>query len=148
SFLIELSAGMGLIAFSLILVQFALVSHVKVASRPFGTDALVQFHGYMGFLALALVVLHPALLNVEGLPLAAWLAFGGSTAAGGGALAVWAIVALVVSTVLRSRLGLSYEAWRLLHMGLSILSAAAMAIHVAAVNRYSAAGSMRVVLAG
>ena len=71
--LLEFSVGLGLLAFSLILVQFALVSHVKGSSRPFGTDALVAFHGYMGLLALAFVLLHPALLNLQGLPLTTWL---------------------------------------------------------------------------
>ena len=47
--ILEFSVGVGLLAFSLIVVQFALVSHVKVSSRPFGPDALVQFHGSMGF---------------------------------------------------------------------------------------------------
>lgn len=146
--LVEFSVGVGLLTFSLILVQFALVSHVKVSSRPFGTDALVQFHGYMGWLALAFLVLHAALLNIEGLPLSAWLPFGGSDATVSGALALWAIVALVLSTILRARLGLSYETWRLMHMGLSLGAVAAMAVHIAAVNRYSSAGIMRVVLGG
>ena len=90
--LLEFSVGLGLLAFSLILVQFALVSHVKGSSRPFGTDALVAFHGYMGLLALAFVLLHPALLNLQGLPLTTWLPFGGSAAAVSGALALWGIV--------------------------------------------------------
>ena len=147
SLLIEFSVGLGLLAFPLILVQFALVSRVKVSSRPFGTDALVQFHGYMGFLALAFALLHPLLLNVEGLPLAAWIPFGGSLVAVSGALAAWALVVLVLTTVLRSRLALSYEVWRALHMALSVVSAVAMAAHVLAVNRYSSTGTMRAVLA-
>lgn len=143
---IEFSVGVGLLAFSLIVVQFALVSHVKVSSRPFGTDALAQFHGYMGFLALAFVLLHPALLSVEGLPLTAWLPFGGSPATVSGALALWGIVALVLSTILRARLGLSYEAWRVTHMSLSVVVVVAVAVHIAAVNRYSSNAALRAVL--
>src|SRR5690606_22620106 len=100
----------------------------------------------MGLLALAFVLLHPALLNVDGMPLTTWLPFGGSTATVSGALALWGIVALVLLTILRARLGLSYEVWRLTHMGLSVVAAAAMAVHIAAVNRYSAHAALRAVL--
>lgn len=145
--LVEFSVAVGLLAFSLVLVQFALVSRVRAASRPFGTDALVQFHRYMGFLALGFVLLHPMLLNVTGMSWAAWVPVSGPAVAQTGAVALWAIVGLVITTVMRQRLGLSYEAWRGIHLALSMLAAAAMGAHVVAAGGYSRTPPMRGLLA-
>jgi predicted ferric reductase len=146
--LVETSAALGLLAFALILVQFALVSHVRSMSRPFGTDALVQFHRDMGLLALGFVVAHPVMLNVAGLPWSAWNPMTGSLAGRSGALALWAVVALVASTIWRRRLRLSYEVWRITHLTLSIVTATAMLVHVLAVSGYSGTAAVRVVLWG
>ena len=145
--LVEISVALGLLAFPLVLVQFALVSHLRASSRPFGTDALVQFHRYMGFLTLAFVIAHPILLNVVGLPWSDWSPLSRNTVARSGAIALWALVALVVTTVLR-RLRPLYETWRSVHLALSIAATTAIVMHILAVNGYSRPGSMRAVLAG
>lgn len=145
--LVEVSVALGLLAFPLVLAQFALVSRLRAASRPFGTDALVQFHRYMGFLAFAFAVAHPALLHARGLPWSAWSPLSGNPVFRTGAIATWAIAALVVTTVLRRRLGLSYEAWRSIHLVLSITAAGALVGHILAVGGYSGPGPMRAVLA-
>jgi predicted ferric reductase len=145
---VELSAAFGLIAFALILVQFALVSHVRSMSRPFGTDALVQFHRYMGLTAFALVVAHPLLLNTVGLPWSAWNPLAGSVTARSGSVAFWALAGLVITTLWRRQLGVSYEAWRITHLILSIAVAAAMLVHVLAVDGYSRANPMRITVWG
>jgi predicted ferric reductase len=144
---VETSVSLGFFAFTLILVQFALVSHLRTSSRPFGTDALMQFHRYMGFVALVLVVIHPVLLNISGLPWSMWVPLPTNAEARSGAIALWAIVALVVTTVLRQRLHLSYEVWRSIHLALSIVAAAAMVTHILVVNGYSRHGAMRTLLA-
>jgi predicted ferric reductase len=145
---VELSAAVGLIAFALILVQFALVSHVRSMSRPFGTDALVQFHRYMGLIAIGLVVVHPLLLNSVGLAWSAWNPLSGGAAVRSGSVAFWALAGLVGTTIWRRRLGLSYEAWRITHLLLSIAAAGAMLVHIAAVDGYSRASPMKVAIWG
>jgi predicted ferric reductase len=146
--LVEVSVALGLISFPAILAQFALVSHLRVASRPFGTDALMQVHRYMGFLALAMVVGHPLLLNVVNLPWSSWNLMSANAVARSGGIALWAIVVLVVTTVVRQRLRLSYETWRSLHLVLSVIAVAAMLVHVLAVGGYSGPVPMRAVLVG
>ncbi|MHB1223423.1 MAG: ferredoxin reductase family protein [Gemmatimonadaceae bacterium] len=146
--LVEISVAFGLLAAPIIAVQFALVSRLKTSSRLFGTDALVQFHRDMGLLALGLAVAHPILLNVTGLPLSHWSPSATSPVARSGAIALWAVVALVVTTVLRRRLRLSYEAWRTVHLALAIVIVVAIALHVLAVRGYSRAVASRALLAG
>src|SRR5687768_10836505 len=146
--LVEVSVALGLIGFPVILAQFALVSRLRAASRPFGTDAMMQVHRYMGFLALAMVVGHPLLLNVVNLPWSSWNLVSANAVSRTGGIALWAIVALVVTTVVRQRLRLSYETWRSLHLVLSVIAVVAMLMHVLAVSGYSGSGPMRAVLVG
>src|SRR4051812_22471232 len=68
---VEFSVALGFIAFALILVQFALVSRLRASSRPFGTDALTQFHQQIGVALLVFVVAHPLLLAPHGVGAAA-----------------------------------------------------------------------------
>lgn len=144
----EASAGFGFLAFALVLMQFALVSHVRSMSRPFGTDALMQFHREMGLVTLALVIAHPVLLNLAGFSWSIWSPFTENSAARSGAMALWALAALVVTTVWRRGLGLSYEAWRLTHLVLSVAAAIAMLVHVLTVSGYSRTGEVKLVVWG
>ncbi len=143
AWLVEASVACGFLALPLMLLQFGLVSRLRPLSRPFGTDALVLLHQYMGFLAVALVLVHPILLNTRGLPLGAWNPLAGGVVRQSGAAAAWAVVCLVVATVLRRRMGVSYEAWRSVHLALSLLAAAAALVHVLAVRGYSSAPLLR-----
>jgi predicted ferric reductase len=145
---LEISVALGFVGFAVIAVQFALVSRLQASSKPFGTDALVQFHQYIGGIALALVVAHPLLLNAAGLPWNAWNPFIGNAAMRSGALAAWAVVALVATTVMRRRLRLQYEPWQLLHLALAVLTGAAMLAHVLAVNGYTRMAPVRLLVIG
>jgi predicted ferric reductase len=146
SMIIEVSVALGLLAYPLVVMQFALVSHLQASSRPFGTDALVQFHQYMGLAALAFVLLHPLLLNVHGLPLRGWIPFTMGSMLGAGALATLAIVALVVTTVFRRPLRLSYEWWQALHLGLALAAAAGIVVHILSADGYARAAPVRYVV--
>lgn len=146
--LVEISAALGLIGFPVILAQFALVSRLRAASRPFGTDALMHVHRYMGFLALAMITGHPLLLNVVNLPWSSWNLVSANAVSRSGGIALWAIVLLVATTVARQRLRLSYETWRALHLLLSVVAVVAMLMHVLAVSGYSGPTPMRAVLVG
>lgn len=142
---IEISVALGLFAIPLVTMQFALVSRLRAASVPFGTDALMQWHQYIGVLGLALVLVHPLLLNAAGLPWAAWNPFGGSLATRSGVAATSAIALIALTTVARARLRLSYEAWRNLHVALATGTAIAIALHVVAVGGYARAPILKTI---
>ena len=146
--LVEISVALGLIGFPVLLAQFALVSHLRAASRPFGTDALMEVHRYMGFLALAMIVGHPLLLNVVHLPWSSWNLLSANAVSRTGGIALWTVVLLVVTTLVRQRLRLSYETWRSLHLVLSAAAVVAMLMHLLAVGGYSSAAPLRAVLVG
>jgi predicted ferric reductase len=140
---VEVSVALGFLAFPLVMIQFALVSHLHASSRPFGTDAMVQFHQYIGFIGLAFVIAHPLLLNAAGLSWAAWNPLGGTMATRSGAIATVLIVLLAVTTIFRKQLGLNYEWWQRLHLSFAIGAAGTIALHVLAVGGYARATAMR-----
>jgi predicted ferric reductase len=146
-FLVEASVATGLLALPLMVFQFALVSRLRPASRPFGTDSLMQFHAQMGLVALAAVVLHPVLLLGHGVGFRAWNPFAGPLLFQAGAIALWATLLLVVTSVYRRRLRLGYETWQVLHLVLSVALTAAMVIHILAARGYGAEPGMRALLA-
>lgn len=143
---VEISVALGLLAYPLVMVQFALVSHLQASSRPFGTDALVQFHQYVGFLCVFFVVAHPVLLNLQGLPWPVWNPLGGTPATRTGVIATLAILVIAGTTVFRKRLGLSYEWWQRLHYAFAMAAAVALPVHAVAVDGYTRAAPMRYLL--
>ncbi len=142
-FLVEASVATGWLALPLMVFQFALVSRLGPASRPFGSDALMQFHAQIGIVALAAVILHPLLLLGHGLSFSAWNPFGGPRMLQTGAIAFWATLLIVVTSVFRRRLRLGYEAWQVLHLVLAVALTAAMIVHILAVRGYAAEPAVR-----
>lgn len=141
---VEAAAALGFFAFALILIEFALVSRLRLLSGAVGTDSLVQFHQWVGFGALALAAVHPWLLDA---PRLQWLALSGPVGIRTGALALWAVALLIGSTVLRRTLHVSYERWRLLHMGLAVVAAGCLVVHVLMAGRYATAAPVRALIA-
>lgn len=138
-------SGLGLAGFSVIVIEFALVSRLHAASEPFGTDALMQFHRLMGIGALVCVALH-----------AAWFAatgsgrllnpFDGSSPTRFGAAASWLLLALVLASVYRRRLRISYEAWQLTHSIGAVLVVVASLVHLLHHGTFSAVPALRALL--
>jgi len=146
AFWTEVSVALGFLGFSLILIQFALVSRLGPVSRPFGSDALMQWHRGMGLAALGFVALHPLLLS--GVPWSAWNPFSGSVLMQTGAVAFWGTILIVATSVWRRRLGLSYEAWQIAHLVLASLMTITATWHIVAAGFYSRTPAVRWVLLG
>lgn len=68
---------------------------------------------------------------------AAWIGLGGGSVARTGAVALWATLLLVGSSLARRRLRLPYEAWRIAHVLLAVTIVAASALHVRAAGGHS-----------
>jgi predicted ferric reductase len=142
--LVDASAAIAFIAFPLLLMQFALVSRFGPASRVLGSDALMSVHRQVAVVALMFVVVHAfASSRVD---LTMWSPFSGSSATRWGAVALWSLVAIVVTSFGRRRFNLSYEAWRLIHLTGALLLAWAMIAHMFAVAGYSATTAVRTTL--
>ena len=142
----DIGVAFGFLALALLLVQFAPVSRLRPVSRPFGTDVLMQWHRGMGLAALGFVALHALLL--PGVPWRAWILTVGSTGTRAGALAFWLAVAIVVTSVARQALRLSYEAWQVIHLTSACAITAAALWHVFAIGVYASAPVLGWLLVG
>lgn len=124
-FTAALGAAAGWVAFALLAAEFALVTRVRAAAAAFGSDALLLFHRLMALAALAFLALHGALLAPR-LP----DPFARAPLERFGALAAWAVLLLIVSTVWRRRLRWSHELWLVTHRVLALTVVVAGAWHV------------------
>src|SRR5262245_28466770 len=108
--LIDFSVALGFVGISIMTLQFALSARFRAVAAPFGMDAMLQYHRQIGYVALFFVLAHPlllfvadarylSLLDVRTSPLRAKLAMG----------ATLALVLLVVTSVWRKRVRMSYE---------------------------------------
>lgn len=121
SFWIEVSIGLGLVGFALLILQFALTARFRAIGKPFGVDTLLQFHRQGGLIAFAFVLAHPIVACIAQ---PRFLVFFDPRAnfprAFALSLVTLLLFAIIATTLWRKRFKLPYEWWRLAH-GLAAL---------------------------
>jgi predicted ferric reductase len=108
--------ALGYAGLAMLGVQFALTARFRRATAPFGIDIVYYFHRYLAVCALLVVGAHYVLLRAlhpEALGSADPREAPLHMSAGRAALALFVLV--VVVALLRRRLGLEYDRWRLMH---------------------------------
>jgi predicted ferric reductase len=145
-FVVNLSVALGFVALSVLGLQFALAARFTSASAPFGIDAVLRYHRQISFLAVVAAFGHPLLLfaasssyrrllDVVHAPPRAQLAW----------LSVCALTALMVTSIWRRALRLSYPVWHVLHSALGIVIVLAGFGHAFGVGYYFSEPLMRLV---
>jgi predicted ferric reductase len=137
----EFSVAIGFLALTLSVLQFALISRMGGASRRFGADRLLALHRSAGVLTLVFIVGHPWLLT--DVAWRAWWPWSASPALRPGAFALWAAVIVVVTSLLRRRLGLSYERWQMVHVAGATALVGGAALHIWRIGGYARTPAMR-----
>jgi predicted ferric reductase len=133
SFLIELSIALGFIGFAQMSLQLGLIARFERMSRPLGIDLIMQYHRHLGILAFLVVLAHPLVLVIERPAYLQLLnPFGGTAASRAGVVSVILLLLLVVTSIWRRPLRLSYEAWRIAHalLGIAAILLALRHIHL------------------
>lgn len=131
----ELASGLGILAFSMILMEFILSGRFKAISNGVGMDVTMRFHQIMARTALVFALLHPFLY--QGTPTGGQRPWDptsqltlstdfSSLLTGIGAYLL--LAGLVVMAIGRNQLGYRYETWRLLH-GIGALLIAVLLLH-------------------
>jgi predicted ferric reductase len=116
----EMGVDCGVVAFTIVALQFVVAARLRWIEAPFGLDVLLRFHRIMAFVAMGLLGLHPLLLAWDegwGL-LTRWQARWPLWA---GRLALLLLFAHVAVTIFRRMLRLPYEIWRRLHNTVAFL---------------------------
>jgi predicted ferric reductase len=142
----EAAIGLGFVGVTMAAMQFVLTGRLKRPEAPVGIDVLYYLHRYLGLAALAVVIGHavvmlawrPGLLRVLDPRTAPWSMTAGTLSALG-------FVLLVVSSLLRRRLGLEYDAWRVTHVVLALGAMGLAVAHVEGIGSYVAAPGLRIV---
>lgn len=137
-FVVEFGVGLGFVALALFGLQFALTARFPALAAPFGLDKLLHFHRLTGMLAFGLVVGHILLLVTARREFLEFLDPRGEFIR---AVALWWLMAgltlLMVATLLRQRLGIPYQWWRIGHALLALFVLFVATVHLFRVNHYS-----------
>ncbi|MGH8707033.1 MAG: ferric reductase-like transmembrane domain-containing protein [Burkholderiales bacterium] len=139
----ELSSGVAMAGFAILLLEFALSGRSQRLSARVGMDLTLRFHQVMALAALAFVLFHPFLYIPAFSERPAYGAASASRvlltpAATVTGMLAWILLAMLVAFAwCRTQLRWSYEAWRLSH-GLGALALALLgAHHTLDIGRYA-----------
>ncbi|MBV8793341.1 MAG: ferric reductase-like transmembrane domain-containing protein, partial [Hyphomicrobiales bacterium] len=133
----EFAVAIGYSGLAMMGLQFGLTARFRYVTEPWGEDVIYHFHRQISLVAIALVILHVAILFVLRPQRVAMLNFlEASWRATFGALSIYAVIALVVTALWRTKLRLRYETWHLSHIALAVVAIAAGLLHMLGFGRY------------
>ena len=139
----ELASGLGILAFSMVLMEFLLSGRYKTLSRGIGMDVTMRFHQLMARTALAFALLHPFLYQSTPSggprpwdPTRELTLTTDFSALASGIAAYLLLPGLVLLAIGRTQLGFKYETWRLLHGVGALLIAVLLLDHTVNAGRY------------
>lgn len=137
-------AGAGLALLAAIAVQFVTSGRFGAVTGRLGIDKIMAFHKIAAWWVLLGLVLHPVfyvlptLLDDPELGLRRLIAYHLLPQYRSGVIALSALAILVISSAVRERLPLPYEAWRASHLVLAVTVAGAGLHHGLTAGRFSA----------
>lgn len=137
SFWLELSVALGFVGLTQIAVQFALIARFRRVTAPYGIDVILRYHRQIALVAVAFILAHPVLVVVD-FPARAELLnpLGGNWASRLAWVSVLALLAIIATSLLRRRLKLGYERWRLAHLLLGLSALVCAQLHASMAGLY------------
>ena len=145
----ELSVGLGFVGLSLMGLQFIPTARLPFLADVFPSDTLYAFHHRLSIAAFLLTLAHPLVLFVQN-PYTLQLLniFTAPLRAVAGVTSVLVLIPLVVTSIRRVELGMSYESWRWVHDILSVAVIGLAFYHILNVNYYTSVPLQRWLLVG
>lgn len=135
--LLDVSVALGFIGLAMLGLQFALTARFNAVDSSYGLDVVLRFHREISTVALVMIVAHPVLIFVdrpERLRLLNVIEADWQARAGVASLTL--LLVIIVQSLWRQRLRLSYEVWRITH-GLLALGIVGTALwHIMLVDYY------------
>jgi 3-phenylpropionate/trans-cinnamate dioxygenase ferredoxin reductase subunit len=136
--------ALGLLGLGVLGLQLLLPARWGPLTSSFGTDRLIRLHRSLASAGTLFVLLHVVLLMADDPTRLRLLEFWSAPArARLAVLATLALVALSATSLFRTRLRLSYEGWRRVHLVLGLVLVVGGAAHALLVGHYLAAGLLR-----
>lgn len=137
-FWVEFGVAIGFVGAGMMGVQFVLTARFPAFSMSMGQDTLLRFHRVAGMLAAGFTLGHPVVLIAADPGYASFFDPRVNLPRAGALTSVTlAIIGLIALSVLRPRLAIRYEWWRLSHGLLAAFIMLVAAAHVVMVDHYS-----------
>ena len=136
-FWIEFSVAIGFLACSFIFIQFLITARVQSISEEHGIDVTLNKHKLLGYIIFTLIVAHPLILFIHNpslivllwpsnMPLRTLY----------GILSLLSLAFIMVLSIFRKKLKISYKVWRISHILLSIAVLFFTGLHIHEVHHY------------
>ncbi|HSJ09041.1 MAG TPA: ferric reductase-like transmembrane domain-containing protein [Longimicrobiales bacterium] len=137
-FWLEFSVALGFIGLTQVALQFILIARFRRVTAPYGIDVILRYHRQIAIVAVAALLLHPLIIVIDNPSRLELLnPLGGNWASRLALLSLLSLIAIVVMSVWRERLGIDYERWRLSHLLLAILAIACAQGHASLAGLYT-----------
>jgi predicted ferric reductase len=137
SFWVEFAVGLGFVGLAILSLQFVLTGRFRTVAGSIGLDLMLQFHRQIGLVGFVFVLAHPVILFIAD---SAYLSFLDPRVNLPRAIAlsavIGALVLLIVTTLWRTTLGLTYEQWRAVHAALAVFVVFIGVVHILQVRYY------------
>ncbi len=147
TFWIEFGVLMGFGLLLTLALQFALTARFHWIGRPFGSDVILQLHRHIGILLLLFLLGHPLILFIAKPEFLEFLdPRVNALRTIFLAIASVTMVSLIVLSVWRKEIGLSYEWWRLSHSGMAAGVLAIGMVHAWQVEHFVSGWPKRILL--
>ncbi len=143
------AAGLGIVGLAAMAVQFVTSGRFRIVSGRLGIDRVMAFHKTAAWWVLLALLLHPVAYVIPtaladpALGFERLRAYHTLPQYRSGVIALWALLLLVLSSVLRNRLPVPYEAWRATHVVLSAVALGGGLHHAVSAGRFSATGALQ-----
>ncbi len=134
----DFAMGLGFGGLAMLGAQFALTARFHRLTAPFGIDIIYYFHRWAAIGAVGLVLAHYLILRLA-YPLAVGTAnpLRASFPLTAGRVALLLFVTLIVTSLARKRLKLSYDHWRLGHGMMASTAMVLAVVHIAGTGNYT-----------
>jgi predicted ferric reductase len=128
----EFAAAIGYSGLAMMGLQFGLTARFRYVTEPWGEDVIYHFHRQISLIAVGLVAAHAVIMlaarpdlfvpprSIGDVPWGAVFAF----------LALFSLIALVVTALWRAELGIRYETWHVAHIVLAVAAVTGGLLHM------------------
>jgi predicted ferric reductase len=137
-FWLEFSVALGFVGLTQLALQFILIARFRRVTAPYGIDIILRYHRRIAIVATCLIIAHPVIIVIDNPSRLKLLdPFGGNWASRAGLLSVASLALISFSSLLRERISLRYERWRLSHIVLAVLALVFAQLHVSLAGLYT-----------
>lgn len=137
TFWIEFGVALGFLGFAMFALQFLFSGRIVQIAPSFGMDNILQFHKYMGIIGFLFVLAHPVTLILANNEFLSYfdprVNFLRAVAL---SFASISLALIIVTSLWRTNLGLTYEKWRLVHGFLALALVFIGVVHSIQVGHY------------